>query len=115
MSGQRLTVDSSTLVARASPNHPLVEPHLAVDPLHPERFLAAAFAHRDAKLTYPQGLDEQTCATFLSEDAGRTWTRRELDATRCFDPWVAITPGGSAVVTVIADTGPSPSRVTVDC
>ena len=102
VSGQTLTVDSSTLVARALPNRPLVEPHLAIDPLHPQRLLAAAFAQRDARLPYPQGLDEQKCATFLSEDAGQTWTRRELDATRCFDPWVAITPDGAAVVTVIA-------------
>ncbi len=99
---QTLRVDSSTMVGQSSPTRPLVEPHLAIDARNPQRLLAAAFVRRDERLPSPQGLNEQTCPTFLSEDAGRTWTRRELDATGCFDPWVAFTPNGVAVVTVIA-------------
>ena len=100
--GQTLSVDSSTLVARSLPNHPLTEPHLAVDLTRPRRLIAAAFAQRDSRLQYPQGLDDQTCSTFLSEDSGLTWTPHPLDATKCFDPWVAFNPDGSALVTVIA-------------
>jgi hypothetical protein len=98
---QTVRVDSSTLVARSLPNRPLVEPHVAIDPTRPERILAAAFVQRDARLPYPQGLNEQVCATFLSVDSGRTWVRHDLDATKCFDPWIAMTSEGSAVVTVI--------------
>jgi len=100
--GQALRVDSSTLVARSLSNHPLIEPHLAIDPLHPQRILAAAFSERDRRVPFSQGVHEQACSTFLSQDSGRTWMRHDFDATGCFDPWVAITPDGAALVTVIA-------------
>lgn len=100
--GQALRVDSSTFVARSLSNRPLIEPHLAIDPVRPQRILAAAFSQRDTRLPYPQGLNEQNCSAFLSEDSGRTWIKHDFDATACFDPWVAITPDGSALVTVVA-------------
>jgi len=99
---QSINVSPSTLVALASPEHPIVEPHLAIDPVHPDHFLAAAFLTAKPGLKYPDGQEQQTCAAFLSVDSGTTWTRHDFDATWCADPWVAITPDGQALVTMVA-------------
>jgi hypothetical protein len=99
---QSIKISPATLVALGSPEHPIVEPHLAIDPLHPERFLAAAFLTAKPGLKFPDGQEEQTCAAFLSIDSGSTWTRHDFKAKWCADPWVAITPDGNALVTMVA-------------
>jgi hypothetical protein len=112
MGAQSIKVSPSTLVALGSPEHPIVEPHLAIDPLHPEHFLAAAFLTAKPGLKYPQGQDEQICAAFLSMDSGSTWTRHDFNSTWCADPWVAITPDGQALVTMVAKHPAFPQQAT---
>lgn len=99
---QSIKIVPSTLVAVASPEHPIVEPHLAIDPIHPDHFLAAAYLTAKPGVKYPDGQEEQTCAAFVSLDSGTTWTRHDFNATWCADPWVAITPDGQALVTMVA-------------
>src|SRR5204862_2137633 len=101
LSAQSITIAPSTLVATASPEHPMVEPHLAVDPMHPDRLLAAAFARANPRLKFPEGQDNQSCAAFLSLDSGASWTRHDFNVSWCADPWVAMTPDGQALVTMV--------------
>ena len=102
LSAQSITVAPSTLVATASAEHPIVEPHLAVDPMHPDRLLAAAFARANPRLKFPEGQDNQVCAAFLSVDSGASWRRHDFNVSWCADPWVAMTPDGQALVTMTA-------------
>src|SRR5438046_5071609 len=102
LSAQSIKVASSALVATASAEHPIVEPHLAVDPMHPDRLLAAAFARANPRLKFPEGQDNQVCAAFLSLDSGASWRRHDFNVSWCADPWVAMTPDGQALVTMTA-------------
>ena len=70
---QSIKVAPSTHVATGSAEHPIVEPHLAVDPMHPDRLLTAAFARADPRLKFPEGQDNQICAAFQAR-VGRAMT-----------------------------------------
>jgi hypothetical protein len=98
---QSVKVSPSTLVAVSPADHAITEPHLAIDPTHPERFVAAVYQASKPGLRFPAGQDEQTCAAFVSGDSGATWTKHEFNTTWCADPWVAITPDGQALVTML--------------
>ena len=98
---QSVKVSPSTLVAVSSPEHAITEPHLAIDPTHPERLIGAVYQASKPGLRFPAGQDEQTCAAFVSGDSGTTWTKHEFTMTWCADPWVAITPDGQALVTML--------------
>src|SRR6185312_12422869 len=43
VSAQSVKVSPSTLVAVSSPDHAITEPHLAIDPVHTERLVAAVY------------------------------------------------------------------------
>src|SRR5947207_15676351 len=101
LSAQSITVAPSTLVATASAEHPIVEPHLAVDPMHPDRLLAAAFARANPRLKFPDGQDNQSCAAFLSLDSGAIWTRHDFNVSCCADAWVAMTTDEQTRVTMV--------------
>ena len=98
---QTLTVGPSTVVGLAPVAHPIHEPHLAIDPAHPDHLLAAAFLSATPGLRFPAGQDDETCAVFLSLDSGTTWARHDFSTTWCADPWVALTPDGQALVTML--------------
>lgn len=98
---QTIDATAPVVVAFGTVAQPLYEPHMAVDPTDPRRLLAAAIVGRDPRLQYPEGMEEQLCVVLRSTDGGAAWTRHELDATECFDPWVTITPGGEALVTIL--------------
>src|SRR5205809_930609 len=107
LSAQSIKVAPSTHVATGSAEHPIVEPHLAVDPMHPDHVLTAAFARANPRLKFPEGQDNQTCAAFLSLDSGASWTRHDFNVSWCADPWVgmACTSPGLALA-VRASTSP---------
>jgi hypothetical protein len=90
---QSIRVGENFRVATGLERRPLVEPHIVAHPRDPMRLLAATIVADVAGEDVPA----QTCATFFSEDGGRSWTHRQFAITHCFDPWVAITPGGDAV------------------
>jgi hypothetical protein len=78
---------------------PLVEPHLAVHPTDSKRLLAAA-------IVVPNGDFSATdCATFGSSDGGARWTRHDLGLKQCADPWVAILPDGTSVLSILDGEG----------
>lgn len=101
LEAQTITVAPSVLVARGSADHPLTEPHLAVDPGNPKQLLAVAFLAAKPDLKFPAGQDEQTCAAFHSLDGGANWSRHDFDVTWCADPWAVFTPDGQALVTML--------------
>ena len=98
---QTIKVAPSVLVASGSSEHPLTEPYLAVNPVHPDQMLAVAYLAANPRLTFPAGQEEQLCSVFLSMDAGANWTRHDFDVTWCADPWAAFTPDGQALVTML--------------
>lgn len=98
---QSVKVSPSTLVAVSPADHPITEPHLAIDLTHPERLVGAVYQASKPGLRFPAGEDEQTCAAFVSGDSGATWTKHEFNTTWCADPWVVITPDGQALVTML--------------
>ncbi len=69
--------------------------------MHPDRLLTAAFARANPRLKFPEGQDNQTCAAFLSLDSGASWTRHDFNVSWCADPWVAMTPDGQTLVTMV--------------
>ncbi len=96
---QVLQIGERTLVATAPASHVFAEPHLVVHPSRPSHLLAATVVQVAAK-TYEERLQrmaETTCATLLSLDGGRSWTRHDFSITGCYDPWVAITPDDHAI------------------
>ena len=53
------------------------------------------------RLPFPEGQDNQICAAFLSLDSGASWTRHDFNVSWCADPWVAMTPDGQTLVTMV--------------
>jgi hypothetical protein len=74
------------------------EPHLAVDPGNPKHLVAAAIVTSPDTGAFAVRMTHQTCSAFASFDDGATWQRHDFTFTWCFDPWVVITPDGSALV-----------------
>jgi hypothetical protein len=95
---QTVDVRENVPVARGLESRPLVEPHLAAHPANPNQLLGATIVSDAAAGDLAEGApDTQICASFLSLDGGGTWKRHDFAITRCYDPWVAITPDGHAV------------------
>ena len=98
--GEEPTVEvlSESQVARDPDGFPLVEPHLAVNPLDPAHFVAIAIVVTEPDLT------ERRCAAFASFDGGRTWARHDFELDEpCGDPWVAFAPDGTVLAAVLLD------------
>ena len=97
---QGIRLGEPSVVARAAGRHFLTEPSLAVHPGDPNHLLAVAIVEV-ADSSFEDRVRQQTCASFVSLDGGRNWARHDFSVTRCFDPWVAITLDGQAVVSVV--------------
>ena len=86
-------------------SHPEVEPHLSINPRKPSHLLAASMT----VLTSDAATID--CTIFVSFDGGVGWssaTLRSLGyraAGGCGDPWTAILPDGTALVSVLGDSG----------
>jgi hypothetical protein len=89
---QRVRVVSDVLVD-ATPDLPVEEPHLAIDPRDPNHLLAAAIIGAPAG----KQIADQHCAAFSSKDGGAHWTRHDFPIIECYDPWVAFLPDGTAL------------------
>jgi BNR repeat-like domain len=109
--GQSLRVQQPTLVARATPEHPFDEPHLAVDPRDGNHWLAATIVRGSAP-TFPDVLRDQSCASFVSLDGGKTWDRHDFPVTGCADPWVVLTDDGQAIASMLAGAPSLPAQGT---
>ena len=57
---------------------------------------------RGSSATFADVLKDQSCASFLSTDGGKTWERHDFPVTGCFDPWVILTDDGQAIVSMVA-------------
>lgn len=109
--GQSLRVQQPTLVARATPEHPFDEPHLTVDPRDGNHWLAATIVRGSAP-TFPEVLRDQSCASFVSSDGGKTWDRHDFPVTGCADPWVVLTDSGQAIASMLAGSPSLPNQGT---
>jgi hypothetical protein len=92
-SAQTIRVGNNVLVSHGYEHRRLVEPHLAVHPSDSAHLLGVTIVSDSARAWG----ETQTCSTFLSLDGGRTWRAHDFPITRCGDPFVAITPQGTAV------------------
>ena len=92
-----LRVGEDRAVASAGPDVPIVEPHLSVDPRDASHWVAGAIAVTKTDIS------ETDCAAFATFDDGASWTRRDFGLKDCADPWTAILPDGSAVLSVLAN------------
>lgn len=82
-------------VEAAGPDVPLVEPHLAVDPVDPEHLVLGA-------IVVDGDRDPWHCAALTSGDGGATWSRIDFPALdRCIDPWAVALPDGRALLSGI--------------
>jgi hypothetical protein len=95
-----LEVTADRLVAADPHARPMVEPHLAIDPDNPKHWLAAV-------IVITADYSSFDCASFVSFDGGQTWARHDFEYSQCGDPWVAIMPGGAALLTVLAAKSPN--------
>ena len=85
------------VIARESKPRRISEPHLAIDSANSRHYLVSAFIAE----TTQDAAAEQSCATFVSTDAGKTWTRHDFTIRGCGDPQVAILPDGHAVFAAV--------------
>jgi hypothetical protein len=104
-----LRVHERTTVATGPAEHLLYEPQLVQDPTTPGRWLAATIV-RGSALKYPDSEKDQTCAAFVSNDDGKSWSRFDFPVTGCADPWTAITPDGHLLVSMIAASADFPQQ-----
>jgi hypothetical protein len=94
---QQIAVGDRSVVAEAPAGWALVEPQLAVDPQQPKRLLGVAIV-TPAQGSYQEKGTRQVCRAFMSDDAGQTWQPHDFAVTWCYDPWIAYTQGGEAVL-----------------
>ena len=86
----------------ATPTSSFIEPHLAANPANPQHLVAIAMEALSPDLTR---LD---CTAFTTVNGGADWLAHRLQQTAgpgCGDPWVVITPRGTAVLAVLIDSG----------
>ena len=95
---QPFEVGEDRLVSVGGPEHPLVEPYLAINPKDPNNMLAAAMVVTKPDMS---GLD---CAAFTTFDGGRTWARHDFGLRNAGDAWVAYLPDGTAVLSILVIT-----------
>jgi hypothetical protein len=96
---QPIRVGDRVKVATAPASHVFAESHLVVHPSRPSHLLAAMVV-QVAAASYEERVrrgGETFCATMLSLDGGRSWTRHDFPIADCYDPWVTITPDDRAV------------------
>lgn len=98
---QTITVGERTTVARVLAGMALVEPHLAVSPSVTDLLVGVVIA-APTNGSIEEKSERQSCSTLLSKDGGRTWQSRDLAVTWCYDPWIAFTPAGTAVLAMSA-------------
>ena len=109
--GQSLRAQQPTVVARATPEHPFDEPHLTIDPRDGNHWLAATIVRGSAP-TFPDVLKDQSCASFVSVDGGKTWDRHDFPVTGCANPWVVLTDDGQAIASMLAGSPSLPGQGT---
>ncbi|HEV2863375.1 MAG TPA: sialidase family protein [Pyrinomonadaceae bacterium] len=96
--GRLVDVGEDRPVSAGGPDHPLVEPYLAVNPKDPNNMLAAAMV-----VTKPD-MSSLDCAAFTTFDGGRTWRRYDFGLRNAGDAWVAYLPDGTAVLSILEIT-----------
>lgn len=114
LAGQEVRVSEPHVVPIDLEGRPLIEPHLAVHPSNPDHLLGAVMVSTTAQASNPAefrriGVD-RTCVAFHSLDGGETWQRHDFPLSSCFDPWVAITAEGDAVLSVLASDASLPDQ-----
>src|SRR5579859_2506858 len=77
----------------------LIEPYLAVDPVHLNHLVGAAMG-----VTINTDLTVTTCYALSSWDGGQTWQAHDLKRY-CVDVWVAISDRGTAIVSALGREG----------
>jgi len=91
--GLSVQVGADQPVSTSLPARPLVEPHLAANPINPLHFVGAAIMSvRDEA-----DVSQMRCVAVASFDGPRTWVTHEFSVTGCHDPWVAILDDGTAI------------------
>jgi hypothetical protein len=109
---QAIRVATPTEVARETDPRRFSEPHLAIHPGDPNRFLATAFSKPLSESMADMRAGSR-CSAFTSSDGGRSWRRHDFPMTDCVDPQVAILPDGQAVFLALANVpGLVPERGT---
>jgi hypothetical protein len=96
-----IEVSEDQTVAIGKIRHPLTEPHLAANPRNAGHLVASVIV-----VTKPD-LTERSCSALASFDTGRTWKTHDFAVKACGDPYAAILPDGSALVSMlgtVADT-----------
>src|SRR5437867_9018844 len=98
---QAIRLQPPAIVAKGTPQHPLYEPQLVIDPRDQNHWLAVSIVRGSAP-RYPDTAKDQTCAAFLSADGGKNWQRHDFPVTGCADPWAVFTPDGHAIASMVA-------------
>ena len=98
-----LDVSEPVQVSHGREEIPHVEPYLAAHPRDPSLLVGAAVTLPSADLDQSGG--DVTTATFVSNDAGRTW-KSQLLPQCSVDPWIAFGPGDSVYLSCLAKEPP---------
>lgn len=96
-SNLEVSIDKNILVGTQPKESQLVEPHLAAHPTNPNKLIAAAAVVSTSQRT---NLDIEHCVVFLSDDAGKSWIRKDLTGQAGLDAWVAFSEKNILVTTL---------------
>jgi len=104
---QTLHVREAVTVARETDPRRFSEPQLAIHPGNPNHLVAAAWT----AATSQDENQARRCASFVSVNAGATWSRHDFALANCYDAQVAILLDGQAVFVALASVpGLRPNR-----
>ncbi len=106
---QVIRLQPPATVAKGTPQHPLYEPQLAIDPRDQNHWLAVSIVRGSAP-RFPDTLKDQVCAAFVSADGGKNWQRHDFPVTGCADPWAVFTPDGQAIASMVAASAELPGQ-----
>lgn len=101
-----IRVGENIHVSREIPDRALVEQQVAAHPKNPNHLLGVSIV---ASTPSPWAAT-QDCATFVSFDGGKTWSKHAFGIHGCGDPWVTISADGTAFFIALGAGGLSVFR-----
>ncbi len=98
----KVEIGENIQLGKSLPNEQFMEPHITSHPTDPYHLLAVGWVWSTLKDS--DALVER-CASFFSENGGRTWSRSDLPGAFCADPWVSLTEKEAILTALDIQTG----------
>lgn len=98
----KVEIGENIQLGESLPNEQFMEPHITSHPTDPNHLLAVGWVWSTLKNT---DTDVERCASFVSENGGKTWSHTDLPGAFCGDPWVSLTEKEAVLTALDIQTG----------